>query len=217
MFLSVCLIVIFPEKFLRSESTISFEIMEIFGLAVLLFGQILRISARGYKSEHSKNGNSLVMGGPYSMVRNPMYLGILLTGIGMSLVLFQWWVIGLFSLVFIVRYLTLMDKEEKILTQIFGKEYTEYKNKVPRFLPSGSTLFKKEAKDYLPMKLSWVKKEIGSIIAVLLGIFFLEVWRDFRSQEALVFFKELLSMIMVVGLFIVFVIYLTRSNKDATN
>lgn len=217
IFAVLSLIAFFPKLFLRNESSTGYEIMGMLGVASMLFGQILRVSSRGYKSEHSKNGNSLAVNGPYTMVRNPMYLGIFLMGLGISLMLFQWWVISLFVAVFVLRYLLLIYKEEKKLEQIFGKEYSDYKKRVPRILPSLNTLFKRDVREYLPMKLSWLKKEIGSIVAVLSGVLLLLFWQGLRNKEMAIFFKELISIIIFVSLFIAFIIYLNRLNKNETD
>ena len=84
MFIAVLLILIFPAIFFRKPGSYLYDsIMEIIGIVLILLGQFLRVSARGYKSEHSNNSRSLIQGGPYALVRNPMYLGILLC-IGVS-------------------------------------------------------------------------------------------------------------------------------------
>ncbi|MCU0581611.1 MAG: isoprenylcysteine carboxylmethyltransferase family protein, partial [Syntrophales bacterium] len=122
--------------------------------------------SRGYKSEHSKNGNFLVRTGPYSFSRNPMYLGIILIGLGAVLTVFKLWVFIFFSAFFLVRYITLVLKEEKILKEKFGGEYSEYQNIVPRFLPRIGRLLKSNIREYLPVRLKWVKKEIGTVITL---------------------------------------------------
>ncbi|MCX5708690.1 MAG: isoprenylcysteine carboxylmethyltransferase family protein [Candidatus Omnitrophica bacterium] len=112
--LSIVFILLFSQKLLRGPGYFADELWEVSGIALIFFGQLLRVSSRGYKSECSKNGNSLVTSGPYSMVRNPMYLGILLIGAGVVLFLFHWWVFLIFLAVFITRYLGLFAKEEGV-------------------------------------------------------------------------------------------------------
>ena len=84
IFFIVLLIAFSPGIFFRKEIVPTYwdEIAEIFGIAVILLGQIIRVSGRGYKAEKSKNGRALIQDGPYAISRNPMYLGILLIGIG---------------------------------------------------------------------------------------------------------------------------------------
>lgn len=117
---AVALMAIFPGLFLR-ERRVEFggEFLRIAGFGFMFLGQLLRVSARGYKSEHSQNSGALVKGGPYAAVRNPMYLGILLIGLGVNLILFRWWVMVLFLSVFIARYILLIVNEEKKLLAAF--------------------------------------------------------------------------------------------------
>jgi protein-S-isoprenylcysteine O-methyltransferase Ste14 len=215
MFVASLFIVILPSVFLRHKYPNSLdEFMELFGIAFILLGQIFRASARGYKSEHSKNGSALIQGGPYSLIRNPMYLGILLIGTGIILVLFRWWVLGLSLLIFILRYILLMFKEEKKLLMMFPETTKEYFKSVPRLMPSISMLFRKDIAEYLPLKFTWVKREIGSMLAVLLTTLFVESWGDLRHEGVQVYLQELFFLIMVIILFIWLVIYLHKRAKN---
>ena len=59
--------VVFPATFLRKENGFSAldQVAEIVGISLMLLGQLLRASARGFKSEYSGNGHLLIQGGPY--------------------------------------------------------------------------------------------------------------------------------------------------------
>jgi protein-S-isoprenylcysteine O-methyltransferase Ste14 len=140
------------------------------GLIFVILGQVIRVSARGYKSELSKNSHALIENGPYKIVRNPMYLGILFIGLGVVLMLFNWWVVLIFFLIFSFRYLPLILSEEKKLQGMFPGIYEAYCQKVPRMIPQLSSLFKNRISEYLPLKPVWFKKEINSIIVLLIVI-----------------------------------------------
>ncbi len=77
---------------------------------------------------------TLVTSGPYRFTRNPMYLGM--TSILLGIAIF----IGTISLFLaplafcITINATFIPKEEKILENIFGSEYLDYKNKVRRWV-----------------------------------------------------------------------------------
>lgn len=144
--------------------------LRVIGLLSLFLGQLIRVSARGFKADHSKNSHVLIEGGPYQVVRNPMYLGILLIGFGVVLMLFNWWVVFLFLLIFASRYYPLILSEEKKLRKMFGETYDAYCIRVPRIIPRLSTLIKSNLKEYLPIKPAWFKKEINSIIPLLILI-----------------------------------------------
>ena len=179
---AAALVLFFPGIFLRRDDTaLSGQAARIAGALLILAGQLLRVSARGYKAENSANGRLLVESGPYALVRNPMYLGIFLIGLGLGCALFQYWAICLFLAIFAVRYVRLIFSEEKKLLVIFGNSFVDYCKKVPRFFPSPKKLRGKEIRGYLPLKRAWFVKEIGSIIAVLSAAFLAGWWGAIRK------------------------------------
>lgn len=215
MFLAVLLTGFFPSLFLRHAGTSSLDdAVEIFGVGCILLGQLFRVSARGYKSERSKEGQQLVEGGPYSLVRNPMYLGIFLIGLGVVCVLFNWWVTLLFLVVFIIRYALLIFKEEKRLLAVFGSAYAAYMRRVPRIVPGFTTLADRDISEYLPLKAHWIKKEIGSILALLLSVAFLESWEDIKGEGLDAYFREAAVMLATAILFTGLALYLYKRQKE---
>jgi protein-S-isoprenylcysteine O-methyltransferase Ste14 len=214
--ISIVFILLFSQKLLRGSESFADELWEVSGIALIFFGQLLRVSSRGYKSECSKNGNSLVTSGPYSMVRNPMYLGILLIGAGVVLFIFHWWVFLIFLAVFITRYLGLFAKEEGILTKAFGKSYLEYMKKVPRLLPRLDFLAKTDIRKFLPLRMSWFKREIPSIVAVLAIVLVVESWEELKNgnwQEAI---HEFVLYLTIFLCYFFLVIFLSRQYENKT-
>ena len=209
--LTLLLVAVFPGLFFRPQNAGSRdEALEILGLSLILLGQIFRTSARGYKSEHSQNGHSLIQHGPYRLVRNPMYLGILLIGLGIVLMLFQWWVSGIFLLAFVIRYILLTFQEEKKLSALFPKEYPDYCRRVPRLFPSLRALLEREISEYLPLRTAWIKKEIGTVLAVLSATLLLASWAGIRSRGAVLYLKESSSIFLVILFFTGLYVYLIR-------
>jgi protein-S-isoprenylcysteine O-methyltransferase Ste14 len=76
----------------------------------------------------------IVTTGVYSIVRHPQYLGGLLAHLGVSFLLSALYSILATPLIVTLIYL-ISRKEESELTREFGKEYIEYKKRVPRLLP----------------------------------------------------------------------------------
>ena len=77
---------------------------------------------------------SLVTIGIFAHVRHPMYMGYILAYFGC--------IVGTMSLLSIIPWLLIIhlytkmaDYEEKELEKRFGKEYLEYKRKVPKLIP----------------------------------------------------------------------------------
>lgn len=211
-------VVIFHGVFLRKYFSGVWEnCLQVLGFALIFLGQIIRVSARGYKVEHSDQSQALIQGGPYQVVRNPMYLGIILIGLGVVLAVFQWWAALIFAVVFIIRYILLIFEEENKLLTIFGQPYQEYCKKVPRLLPSFITLGKLKIKDYFPMRMSWFYKEIGSMIALILIILTALSWNIISSQGLSPYFKQLFWIFLTFILFLGFVLLLSREIKKNEN
>ncbi len=220
MFLATVILAIFPALFFRRFSPgIVDSALEIFGLAFIFLGQLIRVSARGFKSENSRNGCGLVKDGPYSLVRNPMYLGIILIGLGVVLMLFKLWVAIIFLGFFAVRYALLIHEEEKKLKVLFNGQYAGYCQEVPsRVLPSIKALLEKDICEYLPLKFKWIRKEIGSIIALLSLVIVIESWEDLRRGGVIFFLSELsfLAAIFILFLFLAaYLISITGNINDA--
>ena len=83
-------------------------------------------------------GTYLITTGPFSYVRNPLYLGnvLMYVGVGvMSNALFPW--LPLAALVyFVFQYSMIVSLEEEYLMKSFRDEFTAYCNAVPRFVPT---------------------------------------------------------------------------------
>ncbi len=211
IFLGFLSIIFFPDFFFRTQGSGGDNIFTLVcGICLILLGQFFRASGRGYKSEHSQNGHVLTCGGPYALVRNPMYLGILLIGLGMVVILFKWWVAGIFMAIFILRYIFLIFTEEKKLSELFSREYPDYKMRVRRLLPSAKVLLGKNMAEYLPLKLNWLKKESGSMLATLLATLLLKAWADIRTGDLRIYYRELLVVFTVILLFVALAVYLIR-------
>ena len=87
----------------------------------------------GIPAQHDiKRQHTLIKGGPYRFTRNPIYVGLFMVEFGLALALGSW----LFFLAYpLYLYFGIaIKKEEQLLTKHFGKEYTEYTKRVPRYL-----------------------------------------------------------------------------------
>ncbi len=216
--LTVLLLVIFPRLFFRDAIlTAADEFAKILGFACILLGQLFRVSARGFKAAHSRQGNALIQEGPYGLVRNPMYLGILLIGLGVVMMFFRWQAAVIFVSVFIWRYLPLTITEEKKLSSVFGNAYGQYCAKVPRLFPHPASLIKKDMKEYLPLEPRWIHKEIGSMSAVIASVFLAGCWRTLGNKGLKTCAAEVIGLIVVIALYACFVLHLTGKAENLKN
>lgn len=112
----------------------------IVGAAVCLAGTILAIWARRVIGRNWSprpavtEAHELVTNGPYSVVRHPIYAGILLILTGTLLVVGRtaWLAMLVVALVWIYRRVL---KEEALMTQIFGPAYAEYRKRTKAIIP----------------------------------------------------------------------------------
>jgi protein-S-isoprenylcysteine O-methyltransferase Ste14 len=71
----------------------------------------------------------------YRLIRNPMYVGVVLFVLGQA-VLFRSPVIAAYALVlFMVFHLRVVTYEEPVLVRTFGTAWHEYAGHVPRWIP----------------------------------------------------------------------------------
>ncbi len=114
----------------------------IIGFVISLIGESFRlwgVSVAGSETRTTGGvgGSFLVVTGAFAYVRNPLYLGniFLYLGIGiMSMALFPY--LQIIALIFFyIQYKFIIDEEEKYLEKTFGKQYDDYRNKVPRLIP----------------------------------------------------------------------------------
>jgi protein-S-isoprenylcysteine O-methyltransferase Ste14 len=103
------------------------------GLVLLLGAMGGRIWAGTYLA--GRKNRVLVTEGPYSIVRNPLYLFSFLGFIGAGLAFESVTLALLMGLVFVAAHFPTMLAEERHLAQLFGEEYESYRARVPRFVP----------------------------------------------------------------------------------
>lgn len=80
-------------------------------------------------------GHQLATGGPYRLVRHPIYTGmfgmLLATGLAIS----YWYCLLAAIVVFFIGTIIRVRSEEKLLRQQFGREFEAYAERVPAMLP----------------------------------------------------------------------------------
>jgi protein-S-isoprenylcysteine O-methyltransferase Ste14 len=77
----------------------------------------------------------LVARGLYRLVRNPMYVGVLLLIFGEALLFRSSLVLGYALLMFLIFHLFVIAYEEPTLRRMFGSSYEQYRMAVPRWIP----------------------------------------------------------------------------------
>ena len=148
------------------------------GLPLVLLGQALRFWAVGcigrYRGEQV-GAQALATWGPYAFVRNPLYVGNGLIGLGWGLMA------GPFStLVFVVTFVLLytvliVPHEESFLSEKFGTEYDAYKARTGSFFPKAWP--KSKIAGPFDKKVLWISERhsllttvVGSLLIIAKGM-----------------------------------------------
>lgn len=111
---------------------------------VIALGETIRIWAAG----HLRKNQELTTTGPYSFVKNPLYVGTFLITAGLCVMAkgartghpfmdnLNWILLGLFVLAFLVYYVPYKRKREgDRLREIFGEDWDVYDKSVPDYFP----------------------------------------------------------------------------------
>jgi protein-S-isoprenylcysteine O-methyltransferase Ste14 len=77
----------------------------------------------------------LVSSGPYRLVRNPIYLSMLLLLCAIAVVITSWQRFLAALLIFVIGTEIRVCTEETLLASRFGTSFQHYKNKVPAYIP----------------------------------------------------------------------------------
>ncbi len=158
----------------------------IIGTILMMIGEIIRIHGVSHiggvsRTKSYSTGQKLVTGGPFSRVRNPLYIGNLFLSSGLvvaaNLNVF-------FPLVFVFcffgQYIPIVLWEESNLKNVFGKEFEEYCQKVPRWIPAIfpkiQNIVKKKAE--LKYAIASEKSTIAAVVLTYLIILWRSGWID---------------------------------------
>jgi protein-S-isoprenylcysteine O-methyltransferase Ste14 len=114
-------------------------IWRVLSAVLVLLGLGIRALADGFAGRHTRTEEieapRLSTGGPYSFVRNPIYVGSMVIGLGMVGLLASWIALIPYLAVFAVFYFAVIPAEEQFLRKTFGRQYEEYCQNVPRMRP----------------------------------------------------------------------------------
>lgn len=111
-----------------------FYILYVAGFLLVVFAALGRLYTTsflgGFKSK------KLIDFGPFSVVRNPLYLFSFIGVLGLSLMSNNFLIIIVVPLLFLLIYYPLIKREENYLKNYLGVEYKQYCKRVHRIVPS---------------------------------------------------------------------------------
>ena len=198
----------------QHRNVLTEQILDALGLTVILFGQYLRISARGYKFEKHFEKAVLITDGPYALTRNPMYLASFLIGFGLMILLLKWWILPIYIVFFLAWYWSQIHNEQELLKKKFGQEYAYYCKTTPCFFPRLKTLISFNARKYIPLKITWIKKEWNTILVWSVVAFVAEGYQDINFYSFGDFVREFILLLLIIFFFTAFAV-MFRVDKDS--
>jgi len=150
------------------------------GIVLLVLGEFMRIWAVRYAGGATRTmtvgAPFLCTSGPFSRVRNPLYIGNMMIYTSFVLIAGNenlWVMMGATWMFFIVQYSLIVSLEENALCKLFGDEYNIYRRNVSALIPRISPW-----KGGAPTKpgrllktLKTEKRTLQNIVLVLLLIF----------------------------------------------
>lgn len=111
------------------------------GIPVAYLGELIQIWAASqlHKDEH------FTISGPYSYVRNPMYIGRFFLGLGFFIMTWNPYLIVGYVIIFAAYAQARVGREEKRLKVIFEPHYQHYCSEINRWLPKFKAYSKSES------------------------------------------------------------------------
>ncbi|MCW8849138.1 MAG: isoprenylcysteine carboxylmethyltransferase family protein [Melioribacteraceae bacterium] len=144
------------------------------GSIICLFGELLRIWGVAYagsltRTTTSVKAKSLITGGPFAHVRNPLYIGNILIYLGFGIITFALFpYLQIVALAwFVFQYTLIIKLEEGFLEIKFGDQYSEYKKNVPRIFPKLFVFNHENEMNVKPNYLKALKSETSTLRALI--------------------------------------------------
>jgi protein-S-isoprenylcysteine O-methyltransferase Ste14 len=103
-------------------------------LALALFGAVSLVRSAGEVVHHGQRPDHVLTGGAFRFVRHPLYLGVLLFYLGLTLATASLLSLVVFAAIFIF-YNYIAGYEEKLLEARYGEAYKEYKARTGKWVP----------------------------------------------------------------------------------
>lgn len=137
----------------------------VIGLILIIIGEAIRIWAAG----HLQKNEVLTVSGPYSYVKNPLYIGSILITSGFCILADNIYILTASMFMFCFHYIPYKKRVEgDRLRRLFGQKYEDYDEKVPEYIP--------RLTPYSNEKVRWRFKvfiensEEGILLLIVIGI-----------------------------------------------
>jgi protein-S-isoprenylcysteine O-methyltransferase Ste14 len=132
-----------------------------YGAPVAVFGELIQVWA----TSHLHKDERLTISGPYSHVRNPMYIGRFFLGLGFFIMTWSPYAVAGYVVLFAIYAHMRVVREEARLKQIFAPAYQYYCDEIRRWLPRLRPYSRSESR-----RASWTQVCANHEQIVLIGV-----------------------------------------------
>lgn len=104
----------------------------VLGAAFITWGR-RTMQGAGTNIDPTQPTTALALGGPFVFTRNPLYVGLTVLYLGLTLAANTWWGVIVLAPLLIVMHFGVVLREERYLSRKFGSAYAEYRGRVRRY------------------------------------------------------------------------------------
>lgn len=101
------------------------------GAVFMALAAVVHVWAKG----HLDKNKTLTRSGPYRWVRDPFHASNFFMDLGLCLIVNNWIFTLVIMTLWVLAYSYRLGEEHEMLVEIFGDEYLEYKERIPRMIP----------------------------------------------------------------------------------
>jgi protein-S-isoprenylcysteine O-methyltransferase Ste14 len=131
--------VLFLSPPMAAANSLFERVLDVAGAVFMLAGLLLRLWAAAHAGRQGllrvRPPDRLVTTGPYAVMRHPLSLANLLTGVGVVLMAESGLGLVLIPAALVALYRLTVPFEDAHLAERFGREYADYRARVPAFAP----------------------------------------------------------------------------------
>ncbi len=130
----------FGHTWLRENFIEHTNLVGIIGLSISVIGAIIACTSRYTLGKNwslsiqKKESHQLIQNGIYKIIRHPIYTGLLFLFIGNAIIVGDYRAIIAIIIIFVSFWFKL-KKEERLLSETFGDQYTAYKKRTKALIP----------------------------------------------------------------------------------
>jgi len=159
---------------------------DIFCLFFSLFGAAVRIVTVGFvpggtsgRNTREQRAEHLNTTGLYSVVRNPLYAGNIITLISFALATKVWWFPPIVAALALLFYERVIFTEEAFLLEKFGKPYREWSSRTPALIPR----FRNWRRPDMPFSVrAAIRREYHGIFLIVVVLTIIEFLTDLIGE-----------------------------------